>query len=124
MPFVGGQCEYAKYEGICTISKIAKGSQPDRVVLHYDFRLKDLALREEDIYIMKGLKTKDIQLKIGGWKEFARAAVEEKGLAVGTETPCERQEIIKGTCTPSIIVPTALHEMLKDHGRRSEKTQL
>ena len=104
---VGGSCKYADIPGTCTVESVTptgagtSSCSNDPVEVRFDFSPLDSGAQAD--YRYPAQSDTDRSLTIAGGALPPRPWIESEGLTEGSQHPCVRREITRGTCTPVIF---------------------
>ncbi|UCG52448.1 MAG: hypothetical protein JSW58_02545 [Candidatus Latescibacterota bacterium] len=123
-PFVGDPCSYDSIPGTATIRTISPDTTPfkicdDAVNVYFDFEPDDP--NAPDDYRFPAWPDTRRSLFIADGKNPPYGWIEAEGIAEGTQHPCVRLEINKGTCTPVMFRLTEIdYQKWTDYCQNSE----
>ena len=104
---IGQDCRYVEVPGVAVIVAVddapetAYNCTNDPVEVLFDFTPDDPDAPQ--FYQYPEVPDTDRQLTVGAGMNPAREWVEAKGLTVGSEHACRRQELVEGACTPVLF---------------------
>jgi hypothetical protein len=108
-PFVGGPCLYDSIPGTATIRSVTPDTSPhticdDAVTVYFDFGPDNPNAHAD--YRFPVWPDSNRTLFVADGKNPPYGWIEAQGVTEGTQHPCVRLEIKKGTCTPVMFVLT------------------